>query len=66
MAAATHSHVFVVWMSGRVMLMVDGPTDPAFDPLVEDCKRSLHESGVADDDIDVIWQRPRVAQGTSL
>jgi hypothetical protein len=66
MTVATSSHVFVVWMSGRVLLMVDGPIDPAFDPLVEDCKRSLRESGVPDEDVDVIWQRPPAAQGTSL
>jgi hypothetical protein len=66
MAVATNSHVLVVWMGGRVILMVEGPTDPGFDPLVIDCKRSLCDSGVPAEDIDVIWQRPRVAQGTSL
>ena len=53
---AVQSQLFVVWMNGRVLLMVDGPTAPDLDPLVVEARESLVASGVADDDIDVIWK----------
>jgi hypothetical protein len=54
------SEIFVVWMSGRVMLMVTGPTPPEDDELVQECRSSLLAQGVPADDIDIIWQRPRI------
>ena len=53
---AVQSQLFVVWMNGRVLLMVDGPTPPEVDGLVAEARESLITSGVAADDIDVIWR----------
>lgn len=54
------SEIFVVWMNGRVKLMVDGPTPPEVDALVAECIASLAVSGVAAEDIDVVWSAPPV------
>ena len=54
--AVPQSQLFVVWMNGRVMLMVDGPTPPEVDSLVIDARASLVASGVHPDDIDVVWK----------
>lgn len=52
---ARRSSIFVVWENGRVRLLVEGPTPPEMDELVAEATASLVESGVAPDDIEVVW-----------
>lgn len=65
-AADRLPEVFVVWMSGRVLLMVDGLATSMNEALVSEMRSSLMASGVADEDIDVLWSPVCRPQGTSL